>query len=176
MLGLKRGTVELLPHQPEWDAQACAAIALLKRLLGDAAVDIQHVGSTAIPAIHAKPIVDIAVGVRALEDTLSHIESLERAGVLYRGEDHPSQQLFVMGNDERDIRTHHIHVVPWKGLAWNHYIAFRDYLNAFPEKAREYDALKRSLAARFADDRPRYTAGKQALIDRLLLEAETWKG
>lgn len=67
-LGLKRGTAKILPHQPEWRANAAETIEMLKTLLGGVAVDIQHVGSTAIPAIHAKPIIDLAVGLRDLQD------------------------------------------------------------------------------------------------------------
>ena len=80
-----------------------------------------------------------------------------------------------MGDFENDFRTHHIHVVEWNSTAWQNYVRFRDYLNAFPEKAKEYDNLKLSLAATFAQDRGSYTAGKQMLIQQFLQEARQWQ-
>lgn len=171
MLGLKRGTVQLLPHQPDWDTAAEQTIVLLKKLLAHAAVDVQHVGSTAVRGIHAKPILDIAVGVRSLGDVKPYLEPLAENGIVFSGEDIPGQLLFVMGDFERDTRTHHIHVVEWNGAAWNDYIGFRNYLNTFPDKAEQYDKLKQRLAAEFAGDRAGYTKGKQKLIQQLLMEA-----
>ena len=84
---LKRGTVKLIPHQEEWDQNAKEMIGILFELLNDAAIDIQHVGSTAIQSIHAKPIIDIAVGVGELNDILPYIELLKQHGIIYRGED-----------------------------------------------------------------------------------------
>ncbi len=138
-------------------------------------MDIQHVGSTAVPSIHAKPILDMVVGVHQLEDILSCKDLLEQNGFIFCGEDVEGQILFVRGDFEKDVRTHHIHVVEWNGSAWKNYINFRDYLNAFPEKARMYDTCKQTLASRFPDDRNRYTAGKQELIDCLLAEAALWR-
>ena len=75
-LGLKRGTVQLEPHDKQWDDVAAQTIKTLKSILGDDAIDIQHIGSTAIPAIKAKPIIDIAVGVTDFEKIMSHNEQL----------------------------------------------------------------------------------------------------
>ena len=175
MTGLKRGTVMLAPHQEEWTQNAKRTIQVLNRLLEPVAVDIQHIGSTAIPSIHAKPIIDLVVGVRNLDDIAPYVELLKQHDFVFRGEDVAGQLLFVMGDSEKDTRTHHIHVVRWNGAEWNNYINFRDYLNRFPDKAIEYDVCKKKLVAQFADDRGSYTTGKQELIDRLLKEAHTWK-
>lgn len=175
MLGLKRGTVQLVEHQECWHELAAEAIARVKDILGDAAIDIQHVGSTAICGICAKPIIDIAVGVNKVDDVKLYIDTLQDAGIVYRKQDVQGQILFVMGDFKNDFRTHHIHVVEWNSAEWNHYVNFRDYLNAFPVKAKEYDALKCSLAERFSENRGNYTSGKHELIDRLLAEAEAWR-
>lgn len=175
MLGLKRGTVELLPHQISWEENAVSTISLLKSLLGAVALDIQHVGSTAIRHIHAKPIIDIAVGVKKLNDIKTYIPLLKEHGIIYHKEDVAQQLLFVIGDFEKEIRTHHIHVVEWNGPAWNNYINFRDYSNVFPEQAERYDALKIKLAEEFAFDRGSYTTGKHELIDELLREAYSWR-
>ena len=168
MIGLKRGTVELLPHNPLWEDVAAETIKKLKSLLNDVAVDIQHVGSTSIQNICAKPIIDIAVGVNTLDSIKPYIELLKKNGIIFRKEDVKEQLLFVIGDFEKEFRTHHIHVVEWNSIAWNNYINFRDYLNAFPEYAKEYDDLKKKLALEFADNRRDYTAGKHEFIEKIL--------
>lgn len=173
--GLKRGTVALEPHQEEWIQNAESTMKVLKQLLEPAAVDIQHIGSTAVSSIHAKPIIDIVVGVRKLDDMLPYVELLRQHNIVFRGEDVAGQMLFVMGDFENDSRTHHIHVVRWNGAEWNNYINFRDYLNSHLDEAEQYNACKKKLALQFPDDRGSYTAGKQELIDRLLKEAYAWR-
>lgn len=174
-MGLKRGMVTLMPYQEEWKENAESAIEKLKQLLGDAAVDIQHVGSTAISSIHVKPILDLVVGVRRLDDILPYVELLKQHHIIFRGKDTPGQFLFVIGDFEEDTRTHHIHVVKWNGTQWKHYIHFRDYLNTYPEKSKLYEDCKKRLALQFSADRKQYTAGKQDLIEQLLKEADEWK-
>ncbi len=175
MIGLKRGSVELLSHQEEWNKNAENVILELRQLLGNAAADIQHIGSTAIDSIYAKPIIDIVIGVHDLNDISPYKKLLEEHGFVFRREDIAGQMLFVMGDFEKDMRTHHIHAVKWNGTEWNNYINFRDYLNCHPDKAMLYDACKKKLALQFSDDRRSYTEGKQELIECLLKEAFVWK-
>lgn len=177
MLGLKRGTVELFPHEKEWEAQAQKVIDRLRRVLGGAARDIQHIGSTAITHISAKPILDIVVGMDDPEQALAFAAELECVGVIFRARDTDKNDglLFVMGDFAADIRTCHIHVVVWQGEAWYNYINFRDYLNARPEQAARYEACKQKLAARYGSDRERYTAGKAPLITQFLERAADWR-
>lgn len=167
-LGLRRGTVQLEPHDKQWKEAAVQTIKILKSILGDDAIDIQHVGSTAIPAIKAKPIIDIAVGVTDFDRIMSHNEQLQQEGIFYRGSDVECQLLYVMGDMEKDIRTHHIHVVKWNGTEWENYIHFRDYLNANENVALQYQKLKEELKSKYADDRVAYTNGKQSMIDIIL--------
>ena len=115
MIGLKRGSVKLISHQEEWDKNAENVILELKQLFGNAAVDIQHVGSTAIASIYAKPIIDIVIGLRDLNDISPYMQLLEEHGFIFRGEDVAGQMLFVMGDFAKDTRTHHIHAVKWNG-------------------------------------------------------------
>ena len=95
MTGLKRGSVKLLPHQEEWNKNAQNVILKLKQLLGYAAVDVQHVGSTAIAAIYAKPIIDIVIGLCDLNDISPYMKRLEEHDFIFRGEDVAGQILFV---------------------------------------------------------------------------------
>lgn len=174
-LGLKRGTVELQPHQVMWEENAYETIMELKKVLDGVAVDIQHIGSTSIKSIAAKPIIDLVIGVRDFEDIKAKIAELENIGVIFRGQDHPGQLLFVKGDFEQDTRTHHIHTVIYGGTEWENYVNFRDYLNAYSEKAAEYGELKLRLLSDFSEDRGKYTSGKQELIDKLLAEAKVWR-
>lgn len=167
-LGLKRGTVQLEPHDKQWDETAIQTIETLKSILGDDAIDIQHIGSTAIPAIKAKPIIDIAVGVTDFDRIMSHNEQLQRKEIFYRDSDVECQLLYVMGDIEADIRTHHIHIVKWNGIEWKNYIHFRDYLNANENMALQYEKLKEEMEHKYADDRVAYTNGKQNMINKIL--------
>ena len=133
-IGLKRGTVRLEPQDSAW------------AILGPDARDIQHIGSTAIQGILAKPIIDIAVGVEDLAHMRGHDAELAERGFLFRGEDVPGQLLYVLAGPE-DIRTHHIHTVIWGQKDWNNYINFRDYLNCHPDMAQRYSQLKEKLWA-----------------------------
>lgn len=129
----------------------------------------KHVGSTAIRSIDAKPIVDIAVALDDVQSVTSHIEELAGYGIIYRGSDVPGQILFIIG--EGNIRTHHIHIVKWRGKAWNNYIMFRDYMNSHPDKAAEYEKLKKQLASSFPDNRRAYMEGKAGFIEKIITDA-----
>ena len=174
-IGMKQGTVYLEPHQTEWERAAEETIRTLKNILGNSAADIQHIGSTSIRTISAKPIIDIAVAVNDYELILSKRDVLEKADVIFRFDERPEQLLFVMGDFENDTRSHHIHVVLYGSDEWNNYINFRDYLNTHIAAAREYETTKLRLAEQYPDDRIAYTDGKQKVIDKLLAEALVWK-
>ena len=171
MIGLKRGMVELFPHDPLWDKEAKRTIDQLYELLGKKAIAIKHVGSTAISSIGAKPIIDIVIGVNDIESILADIDMLGSHNIIYRGEDVKGQLLFVMGDMNKDTRSHHIHVVKWQSEAWNNYLNFRDYLNNNYDKAKEYEKLKEELAKKYPDNRQKYTIGKQQFIDEILKKA-----
>ena len=172
-IGLKRGTVELAEWNAEFAVSAKQIILMLKNILKDDAVDIQHIGSTSIRGIKTKPIVDITVGVRDFGDIEKHNTELETAGIHYRKMDLPDQHLYVVG--EGEYRTHHIHAVLYNSVRWNHYINFRDYLNQRPEIAFQYSRLKEELAKEFANDRGAYTQAKQEMIDDILKKAAIWR-
>ena len=140
-LGLKRGTVKLEPHNAEWETCAQNMIAKLKEILKDDIVDAQHIGSTSIKNIFAKPIIDIVIGVTDFDKIMRHNNVLNANGIVYRREDHPEQHLYVCGDMENNIHTHYIHVVIWGKEAWNNYINMRDYLNSDYKTAQEYSDL-----------------------------------
>ncbi|MBR3257447.1 MAG: GrpB family protein [Eggerthellaceae bacterium] len=170
-IGLKRGTVRLEDHQTAWEESAAEVAQVLRDVLGDVAVDVQHVGSTAIPTIKAKPIVDLAVAVADYEKVLALRDELEACGVVFRLDERPEQLLFAMGDFAGDTRTHHIHVVLADSTEWRNYLLFRDYLIANPEAARRYEAEKLLLAKLYPENRESYTAGKETIVAELLREA-----
>lgn len=174
-IGLKRGTVKVWPHRMEWDIAAQEIISKLKNILKDDVVDVQHIGSTSIKSICAKPIIDIVVGVNSFDRMMVHNEELMANGVVYRRQDHPGQYLYVCGDADNDIQTHFIHVVIWGQKAWNDYVNMRDYLNTHEEKAKAYSDLKERLANEYPVDRQAYTNGKSAFIENILRSVEEWQ-
>ena len=173
MTGLKRGTVELLAHEKQWEELAEQTILQLRELFGGVAKDIQHVGSTAIRRIKAKPILDIAVAVGDLDAVRPLLPALERAGYVYADQEEDGI-LLVCGDFERDTRTHHIHVVQDGGERWLNYLAFRDYLNASAAAAEGYERVKLQLMEQHRGDRAAYTAGKEEFIRGTLRWARIW--
>ena len=180
-IGLSRGTVKLAKHQPLWETEAKNTILTLKTLFGDMAAEIQHVGSTSIPDIMAKPIIDIAVAVRSFEDVAPLIPVLEQNGFYYRPNNAlQNQMLFAKGSyytGTGNVQTHFIHVVLWTGREWTDYVNFRDYMNAHPEEAKAYEALKMRLALEAPLDagRIQYTEGKHEFITQMLQKAAEWR-
>ena len=182
MLGLRRRTIALCAHEKGWEEEATRTIGRLKAILGDIVKDIAHVGSTAIPAIKAKPIVDIALAVDSFQDILAREEELRANGFYYRPasrERIPTQLLFACGSyyeGTGDLQTHFIHVVLTGSADWVNYINFRDYLNHTRAAAREYEALKMALAEAAPNDggRETYLRGKQAFIASTLRKALAW--
>lgn len=179
MLGLERGTVNLYDHEKEWEIEAQNTIARLKIILGNVIKDIQHVGSTSIRAIKAKPIIDIAVAVDDFGDILAFEEELKLAGFYYRPKAQPalrSQLLFACGSyydGTGNLQTHFIHVVHANSTEWINYIHFRDYLNDTLSAAKEYENLKIHLASKVPADggREKYTNMKCEFITQILKEA-----
>ncbi|MCQ2420564.1 MAG: GrpB family protein [Clostridia bacterium] len=173
ILGLKRGIVLLSEHDKSWKDEAAAAIRELGSILSLAAIDIQHIGSTAICEIHAKPIIDIAVGVKNIDDILPSKAELENIGYRFGGLERECQYLFVKER-EGNIVTHHVHITEWGGREWNNYIHLRDYLRTHKDRALAYDKVKLELQRLYTQDRSAYTSAKQQIIDELEKEAEIW--
>ncbi len=179
MIGLKRGTVKLCEHEKEWEIEAQNTIVRLKRILGDVIKDIQHVGSTSILSIKAKPIIDIAVAVDNFDDILAFENELKNEGFYYRPNAQASlrnQLLFACGSfydGSGELQTHFIHVVLTDSMDWLNYINFRDYLNSKPSVAKEYERLKVSLAQQAPVDsgREKYLNGKHDFIVYTLRKA-----
>ena len=172
MIGLERHTVRLSEHNPIWPTLAAEACQQARDTCGDLLADVQHVGSTAVPDLPAKPILDIAAGVPTLEIIPELIELLPSIGYIYRGDQgDDGGHLFVKESDP-DVRTVHLHVVVHGGRQWRNYLRFRDLLRQDSDLRRAYASLKQQLGVRFAADRRAYTAAKDDFI-RMSLQSET---
>lgn len=169
-LGLARGEVRVVPYDPAWPAAFAAERERLRKALGGLAMEVEHVGSTSVPGLAAKPVLDLAAG-RPPESALEpYVRALEGAGYTYRGENGiAGRHLFVRGSES--ARTHHLHLVALGGEEWERQRAFRDALRADPAARDAYAALKHDLAARHPGDRAAYTGGKADFIARVLREA-----
>jgi GrpB-like predicted nucleotidyltransferase (UPF0157 family) len=169
-IGLKRGTVILKKYHKEWARAFEAEKKNLQNLLGHVALDIQHIGSTAVPGLVAKPIIDILMAVKSLGDVSSLRPLLEKAGYEYRKNGSGNKQiLFVKGPEE--LRTHYLHITELGGSVWQNDIAFRDYLRSHPKAVEEYQKIKEILASKYGDKREDYTAGKSEFIETILSQA-----
>ncbi len=163
MQGVKRNCVRLLPHDISWKEEYNATAELIAKLWGSDVLNIAHVGSTAVPGILAKPILDIAVKVPDI--AMLDIAALQNIGYDYRGPQHgdSTYHLFVL-RDKEDMSLQHIHVYDQSNPQFEQLMGFVSYLNSRPDVAAQYNALKQSLAAKYPNDRPAYTRGKEAFI------------
>lgn len=172
MIGLKRGIVKLVPYNRQWKEIFKKEERILKKTLGKKASDIQHIGSTVIPGVPAKPIIDIAVAVPSLNvQKLEGITPLlKKVGYQYRKKEDKHQYLFVKGGEEN--RMYYLHMMKSDSKAWEDHILFRDYLRNHKKMAHEYAKLKRKLANKFPNDRGSYTAGKEKFINEVVEKAK----
>jgi len=167
MLGLPSGTVRVCPYTPEWRQAFLEEQARLHACLGVYVLDIQHVGSTSIPGMIAKPILDIAIAVANFEEAARCIQPIEQLGYRFRGENGiPRRHYFTKG----EPRTHHVHMVEIQSENWAITIAFRDQLRQNSDLADKYAALKLRLAEQFPSDRLAYQDGKVEFIQQVVRE------
>lgn len=159
--------IRLSAYDRAWPERFEEERAALAEAIGHWIVsDIHHVGSTAVPGLEAKPIIDILVGVRNLEESRECFEPLARLDYLYAPYLPEEMHWFCKPHPSR--RTHHLHLVPVGSRRYADELAFRDRLRADSSVAAEYAALKRGLAARFARDRESYTGAKSDFIREVL--------
>ena len=158
---------ELVPYDPDWPARFRAEAARIAAALPGAR--IEHVGSTSVPGLDAKPFVDILVGLASEDGLAPAIPALEALGYAYQPDAEavvPERRFFRRRFGPGDERPgYHVHVVARAAPLWRNLLDFRDDLRADPERARRYLALKRELAARHAGDVDAYTVAKGPFVE-----------
>jgi GrpB-like predicted nucleotidyltransferase (UPF0157 family) len=166
-LGLDYGTVRLTEARPEWGWLAKDLADRIRAALGESAPGVEHVGSTAVPGLAAKPILDLAAGVNGVSIEAVR-DPLEGLGYEYRGDAGDRGGLVFVLEDRPRHRVAHVHVVEHGGPQWQRYLDFRDLLRRDASARTAYERLKTELAREFADDRKAYSAAKQGIVRNLL--------
>jgi GrpB-like predicted nucleotidyltransferase (UPF0157 family) len=170
MVGLERGTVEIESHREAWHREYEAEVERLEGIAGDRIQRFEHVGSTAVRGLAAKPIIDLVAVVPDPEVARDLVPTLEDAGYEHRPDpDVPDRVFLARGPPEE--RTHYLSLATADSEYLREAIAFREYLRENPGTRREYESLKRDLAAANPDDRAAYTEAKSAFVEGVLQRA-----
>jgi GrpB-like predicted nucleotidyltransferase (UPF0157 family) len=163
--------VEVVPYNSNWPAQFEVERSALQVVLAPWLVgEIQHIGSTAVAGLAAKPVIDIMAPVASLHESDAAIAAAGKLGYLY----HPyrAEVMHWFCKPSPIVRTHHLHLVPFESRLWFERLAFRNALRASQVLAGEYAQLKLSLAEQFPGDREAYTQAKEPFVQRVLAAVE----
>lgn len=166
-MGLKVGMVELVPYDVSWTKKYKYEEKRLKKIFGEYAEKIEHVGSTSIEGLSAKPIIDIAVGVKSLND-FDKIRSFFDNSKNYHIKENSTNGEILIRKGSVDNRSYYIHVMEIDSDRYKDTILFRDYLRNHENTKMEYEKLKTKLAKKYADDRHTYTALKNDFIQKII--------
>jgi GrpB-like predicted nucleotidyltransferase (UPF0157 family) len=154
--------VEVKPYDPEWSRTFDQIRAVVWPAVQHAALAFEHVGSTSVPGLRAKPVIDACIVVASRRDIPHVIKALTKLGYLHRGElGVPDREAF---RQPASLPKHHLYASPRGSLSLKNHLGLRDYLRAHPETAKEYGNLKTSLASKFPEDIDAYIAGKTEFI------------
>jgi GrpB-like predicted nucleotidyltransferase (UPF0157 family) len=166
--------IVVVDYDPNWPSLYEQEKDRIVATLGEAVVQIEHIGSTSVPGLAAKPIIDIAVGIANFEEAKAYVPMIEGLGYTYEPEfeaDLPERRFFWKGSPS--LHTHHIHMAEPGSLEWIKPILFRNYLREHPEAARQYQVLKRELAVRCGPDMEAYVKGKTEFVRSILSQASS---
>ena len=167
---MREEAISLVAYDPVWPRMFLEEREQLQTLVGHwLAGPIEHIGSTAVPGLTAKPVIDIMAGVRDLASSSGARAAAASLGYEYFPYRPDVMHWFCKPSPER--RTHHLHLVPVGSQLWVDRLVFRDYLRATPAAAAEYEALKIDLAARYRQDREAYTDAKGDFVQSILARA-----
>jgi GrpB-like predicted nucleotidyltransferase (UPF0157 family) len=159
--------IDIVPYDESWPSRFEQERAILDRVIRGWVVGaIEHVGSTAVPGLAAKPVIDIMVGVESLEASRAAIPVLSKIEYCYFPYRPDVMHWFCKPSPS--LRTHHLHLIPFQSRLWLERLAFCDYLRRHADVAAEYAELKRHLAAQHRLDREAYTDAKTPFVERIL--------
>jgi GrpB-like predicted nucleotidyltransferase (UPF0157 family) len=164
--------IEIVAYDPGWPARFTAIGGEMRGALGGVALRIDHVGSTAVPGLAAKPVIDVQISVASLEPLGAFREPLEGLGYVFRA-DNPERTKRYFREPPGERRTH-VHVRRWGSFSEQFALLFRDYLRAHPGDAAEYEALKRTFAERHRHDRHAYVEAKVPFFWETIRRADEW--
>ena len=168
MLGQHKADITVVPYQSGWKALYESEVVLLSSALGEKALHIEHIGSTSIPGMVAKPIIDIMVAVKSLPQATEHIPVLESFGYEYRAHDTVPERMFFAKESAPKYRTHHLNLTQQDSGFWKNQLSFRDYLRKHTKISTEYGELKKRLAEIYAQTQLLDPDGKTEFVTRVL--------
>lgn len=159
--------VEVVQHNPEWKNLFEIESQAVTKALGQNAIAVHHIGSTSIPNIYAKPIIDLLVEVKNIYEVSQSNSHMEKIGYQNMGEFGIAGRCYFRKDNYLGERTHHVHVFQVNSSEITRHLAFRDYMIAHPAKALQYSDLKRKLAHQFPNDIESYMDGKDDFIKEI---------
>jgi GrpB-like predicted nucleotidyltransferase (UPF0157 family) len=159
--------VEVVPHNLQWRSIFHTESQYITNALGENAIAIHHIGSTAIDTIYAKPIIDFLVEVKDINQVDDRNLEMQSLGYEVMGEFGIKDRRFFRKDNQAGIRTHHIHTFEINSAQIIRHLAFRDYMCAHPDVAQKYSDLKRKLAAEYLNDIAGYQDGKDEFIKEI---------
>lgn len=162
--------VRLTPYDSNWESQYKREEAAIIQAIGPCLKGIEHIGSTSVKGLDAKPIIDILAGVTSLEIAGSLVEPLKKAEFTFVHKPELTNRRFFRKGDW-GIATCHLHICEFDSREWKDKVLFRDYLRRYPQAVEEYMKLKKELARLHQNDRPRYTKEKEPFIRNILKRA-----
>lgn len=166
-MALKRGIVELVDYDEKWNEEYKTEEELLKSVLADRIIEIHHIGSTSIKGLKAKPVIDILVVIKSLGEIPEIETMLKSYDYENRGQQGVSDRYFFVKGPE-DARSHYVHFVEPNSNTYYNQVYFKKYLIEHPEYIKKYCDLKQELANKYADERPKYTKGKNDFITNVI--------
>ena len=169
---MQNGRIE--KYNSNWENEFLKEKEILSKIFGDLAIEIEHIGSTSVKGLSAKPIIDIAVALYKLDDFEKVKEKFQKEPYSVK-EDSDEDEILIRKGAE-DNRTHFIHVMEINSKRYKDTIIFRNYLRKHEEAMKEYESLKKELAKKYADNRKMYTSSKNEYIDNIIKKAYKEKG
>ncbi|MDX8047180.1 GrpB family protein [Gracilibacillus sp. S3-1-1] len=161
--------VEVCPSNENWPSMFEAEAKKLQSIFGQEMIAIHHIGSTSVPGLQAKPVIDMMPVVKNIDDVDAFNQEMNKLGYECKGENGISgRKYFQKGGDDR---THHVHIFQHGSDEINRHLAFRDYLRSHPEDRERYGTLKERLAQQFPDDMISYMEGKDGLVKEIEAKA-----
>ena len=158
----------LLPYDSTWPLEFESEAARIERACDELPIRLEHIGSTSIAGLAAKPVIDILAGRPSNVSGEKYVAAFKQLGYEHKGAfGIPGRNSFRKGVP----RTHHVHLVSWSSELWSDHLLFRDYLRAHPEIAREYETIKRELATMYFQDKEQYTDAKGPFVRSIVRRA-----
>lgn len=164
--------MEVVSYNSNWKEDYINESEKIQNIMDEEIVKTHHIGSTAIPGIYAKPVIDILIEVKDISNVDKYNKEMEKLGYISKGESGIKNRRFFLKGEYN--RTHHVHIFETGNSEVKRHLNFRDYMIAHPEDAKRYEELKKELSIKFRYDNKGYCNGKNAFIKEMAIKANEW--